>query len=77
LARRYKHLSEELSSTLSTERSLWQTKFDEQQQGGSRISMDSDERKKLIEQGKQEQKTEYESQINELMAKVSTFFSFL
>lgn len=70
LARRYKHQSEELNNTLSTERSSWQTKFDELQQGGSKISLDLDERKKLIEQGKQEQKAECESIINEHKAKV-------
>ncbi|XP_022171411.1 nucleoprotein TPR-like isoform X3 [Myzus persicae] len=70
LARRYKHQSEELNNALSTERSSWQTKFDELQQGGSKISLDLDERKKLIEQGKQEQKAECESIINEHKAKV-------
>lgn len=53
---------------------MWQTKLDEQQQGGSKIPVDGDERKKLIEQGKQEQKTEYVSHINELMTKVSFYF---
>jgi len=71
LARRYKHQCEELSNTLNTERSSWQTKLDELHQGGSRIYIDPDERKKLIEQGKQEQKIESESLISELMAKVS------
>ncbi|CAI6354434.1 unnamed protein product [Macrosiphum euphorbiae] len=70
LARRYKHLSEELNNTLSTERSAWQTKFDELQQGGSKITLDLDEPKKLIEQGKQEQKAECESIINYHKAKV-------
>ncbi|XP_025205590.1 nucleoprotein TPR [Melanaphis sacchari] len=70
LARRYKHQSEELNNALSTERSSWQTKFDELQQGGSKISLDLEERQKLIEQGKQEQKAEYESIINEHKAKV-------
>lgn len=71
MARRYKHQSEELNNTLSAERSSWQTKLDEIQQGGSKISIDLYERKKLIEQGRQEQKSETESLINELMAKVS------
>ncbi|XP_027851398.2 nucleoprotein TPR-like isoform X1 [Aphis gossypii] len=70
LARRYKHQSEELNNALSTERSSWQTKFDELQQGGSKISLDLEERKKLIEQAKQEQKAEFESIINEHKAKV-------
>uniref|UniRef100_A0A2S2PQR5 NUA/TPR/MLP1-2-like domain-containing protein n=2 Tax=Schizaphis graminum TaxID=13262 RepID=A0A2S2PQR5_SCHGA len=70
LARRYKQQSEELNNTLSTERSSWQSKFDELQQGGSKISLDLEERKKLIEQGKQEQKAEFESIINEHKAKV-------
>lgn len=73
MARRYKHQSEELNNTLSTERCSWQTKLDELQQGGSKISLDLDERKKLVEQGKQEQKIESELIINELMTKVSTF----
>lgn len=71
MARRYKHQSEELHNTLSAERSSWQTKLDEIQQGGSKIPIDLYERKKLIEQGRQEQKTETESLISELMAKVS------
>ncbi|VVC26804.1 Major intrinsic protein, conserved site [Cinara cedri] len=70
LARRYKHQSEELTNTLNTERSLWQTKFDELQQGGSKIVIDLDERKKLIEHGKQEQKVESESHVNEVKAKL-------
>jgi len=74
LARRYKHQSEELNNTLSTERSTWQTKLDELQQGGSKITLDLDERKKLIEQGKQEQKAECESIINEHKAKVSIYY---
>jgi len=74
LARRYKHQSEELNNVLSLERSSWQTKFDELQQGGSKISLDFDERKKLIEQGKQEQKAECESIINEHKAKVSIYY---
>lgn len=73
MARRYKHQSEELTNTLNTERSLWQTKFDELQQGGTKIVIDFDERKKLIDQGKQEQKVESESRVNELMAKVSIY----
>lgn len=73
LARRYKHLSEELTNTLNTERTSWQSRLDELQQGGSKILIDADERKKLIDQGKQEQKTENESLINELKAKVSIF----
>ncbi|XP_050525478.1 nucleoprotein TPR-like [Daktulosphaira vitifoliae] len=71
LARRYKQLSEELNKTLSTERSSWQAKFDVLQQGGSRIPIDLDEREKLIDQGKREQKKESESIINELTAKVA------
>lgn len=39
-------------------------------QGNSKISLNLDDRKKLIEQGKQEQKAESEAHINELMAKV-------
>jgi len=74
LARRYKHQSEELNNALNTERSSWQTKFDELQQGGSKISLDLDERKKLIEQGKQELKAEYESIISEHKAKVSIYY---
>ena len=74
MARRYKHQSEELNNTLSTERSAWQTKFDELQQGGSKITLDLDERKKLIEQGKQEQKAECESIINYHKAKVSIYY---
>jgi len=74
LARRYKHQSEELTNALNTERTSWQTKFDELQQGGSKISLDLDERKKLIEQGKQEQKAEFESIINEHKAKVSIYY---
>lgn len=70
MARRYKHSSEELNNTLSVERNSWQSKLDEIQQGNSKISFDIDDRKKLIEQGKQEQKSESESLINELMAKV-------
>jgi len=71
LARRYKQQTEALTNTLNTERSSWQAKLDELHQGGSKISIDPDERKRLIEQGKQEQKIESESLISELMAKVS------
>lgn len=71
MARRYKHQCEELSNTLNTERSSWQTKLDELHQGDGKICLDIDERKKLIEQGRQEQKAESESFISELMAKVS------
>lgn len=77
MARRYKQQSEELTNTLNTERISWQTKLDELQQGGSKICIDPDERKKLIEQGKQEQKAESESIINELKAKVSILFNVL
>lgn len=77
MARRYKHQSEELTNTLNTERISWQAKFDDLQQGGSKICIDPDERKKLIEQGKQEQKTENESIINELKAKVSIFIQYI
>lgn len=77
MARRYKQQNEELNNTLSTERSSLQAKLDEIQQGGSsKIVIDSDERKKLIEQGRQEQKAESESLINELMAKVSSLILF-
>lgn len=58
---------------MSSERSLWQSKLDEQHQGSSRIYIDVDERKKLIEQGKLEKKIECESQINTLIFKVSVF----
>lgn len=68
MARRYKQNSEELNGALSIERSCWQAKIDQQ---GSKISVDPDERKKLIEYGKQEQKIESETIINELRAKVS------
>lgn len=77
MARRYKHLSEELTTTLNTERTSWQTKLDELQQGSSKIFIDSDERKRLIDQGKVEQKNEHESLINELKAKVSIFLNLL
>lgn len=76
MARRYKQQNEELNNTLSTERSSLQTRLDEIQQGGNKIVLDSDERKKLIEQGRQEQKAESESLINELMAKVSVLILF-
>lgn len=63
-----------MTNALNTERTSWQTKFDELQQGGSKISLDPDERQKLIEQGKQEQKAEFESIINEHKAKVSIYY---
>ncbi|XP_050441789.1 nucleoprotein TPR-like [Adelges cooleyi] len=71
LARRYKQLSEELNKTLGTEKISWQAKFDALQQGGSKIPVDLEEREKLIDQGKQEQKTASELVVNELMAKVA------
>lgn len=70
MARRYKQNSEELNGALSIERSCWQAKIDVIQQS-NKISVDPDERKKLIEYGKQEQKIESETIINELRAKVS------
>lgn len=71
LAKRYKHQCEELQNILSTERSSWQTKLDELQQGGSKTFIDPYERNKLIEQGRHEQKIETESLISELKAKVN------